>query len=453
MDPAIQAVLDQLQAEVQTLQASATAAAAAAVPLTGPPTQPATFAPAPALANTATTYLDLSSSMGEKHFKGATKPLSSKPFDFADPADLQFFLDLVLKKSQIWGWNTIFTIPVTDPATVTTSKRNLLREYCMIPRESVVTHVATHYAIPSKQAQDSFMACQCLLSSLTHHFMKLISADSNAYHVPLIAAADGPILSGPLFLKLTISQAHVDSRATLSFICKSLTQLDTKMVELHLDVKLFNFYGKAQIKNLSARGETCSDLLINLFKGYKATSDLNFLAFLRRKENSYEEGEDISARSLMADALKFKVRKLVGKCSAPSKEQGQILVLTAQLELLNKAAKQPKKGPDNSPCKPKTHDRDNKWARKDVLPKAGEPNTKEFDGKQYHVNCPYHPDQWVCHSAKECSKNPVAVTNAATPDDAASLAPNARRVKAAKLAAAVLTTKGNSGNESQGEDY
>jgi hypothetical protein len=214
------------------------------------------------LANTATTYLDLISSEGAKHFKGATEPLSSKPFDFADPAGLQFFLDLVLKKSQIWGWNTIFTIPVTDPVTATTSNCNLLSEYGMIPIESVATHVATYYAWPSKQAQDSFMACQCLFSSLTHDFMKLITADSDAYYLP-------PIAAGPLLLKLIISQAHVDSRATISFICTSLTKLDTKMVELDSDIESFDFYVKAQIESLSARGETSSDLLINLFKGYK----------------------------------------------------------------------------------------------------------------------------------------------------------------------------------------
>jgi hypothetical protein len=147
----------------------------------------------------------------------------------------------------------------------------------------------------------------------------------------------------------------------------------------------------------------------------------------------------VNFRSLMADALiKFKARKLVGKWSALTKEQGQILALTAQLELLNEAAKTPpKKGPNDSSRKPKT--RDNKWAWKDVLPKEGKPKTKEFEGKQYHVNCPYHPSQWVCHSAKECSKNPEThsakecsknpetVTHAATPDAAASSPPSARR--------------------------
>jgi hypothetical protein len=55
----------------------------------------------PALANTAAALLGLTStSNGAKHFKGATEPLTSNPFDFADPSDLQIFLELLLKKSQ-----------------------------------------------------------------------------------------------------------------------------------------------------------------------------------------------------------------------------------------------------------------------------------------------------------------------------------------------------------------
>jgi hypothetical protein len=460
MDPTAQAtLLIKLQAEVQTLQAAATAAATAAAaavaPPAGPPT-PQVFTLAPALANTSTTYLDLTSSAGAKHFKGATEPLSAQPFDFADPSDLQIFLDLVLKKSQIWGWNTIFTIPVTDPLTSITRNHNLLNEYGLIPLLAVKTRVTTYYDTSLKRAQDSFMACQCLLSSLTLNFLKLITADSNAYHLPAIMAADGPVPSGPLLLKLIISQAHVDSRATVSFIRTSLTQLDSKMIELDSDVEAFNFYVKAQIKSLSARGKTSSDLLINLFKGYKAADNVEFLDFLRRNENSYEEGEDVDANNLMANALiKFKARKLVGKWSAPTNEQGQILALTARLELLDKAAKQaPKKPAKDSPRKPKAP-RDNKWAWKDILPKAGEPTTKDFEGKLYHVICPFHPKQWVCHSAKECSKNPATNADAGSSETDSS---TAKRLKAAKLAAAALTaallaTDDESGNDSQGEDY
>jgi hypothetical protein len=117
----------------------------------------------------------------------------------------------------------------------------------------------------------------------------------------------------------------------MSFLQTSLTLLDIKMDGLDSNIESCNLYVKAQIKSLLARGEASSDLLLNLFKGYKVANDVKFLDFVRRKENAYEEGEDINTNNLsMADALvKSKARKLVGQWSAPTKEQGQILALTA----------------------------------------------------------------------------------------------------------------------------
>jgi hypothetical protein len=251
MDAAAQAaLLAQLQGEVQALQNAAAAAPAvntAAAAAANPPV----FTLAPALANTAT-FIDVDSVSGTKHFKGATEPLNKQPFDFADSADLQVFLDLVLKKSQVWGWNTIFTIPVTNVTTGLTTNHSLISKYAVIPLASVRTQVMSYYANPTKQAQDSFMACQCLLGSLTLDFLKLITADSTDYHLPPIVAGDGPVPAGPLLLKLIISQAHVDSRATVTHIRTSLTMLDAKMTELDSNIEAFNFYVKAQIKNLAA---------------------------------------------------------------------------------------------------------------------------------------------------------------------------------------------------------
>jgi hypothetical protein len=226
------------------------------------------------------------------------------------------------------------------------------------------------------------------------------------------------------------------------------------MIELDSNIESFNFYVKTQIQSLSARGETTNDLLINLFKGYKAADDAEFLDFIRRKENAYEEGKDVNTNNLMADSLvKFKARKLVGKWSAPTKEQGQILALTAQVELLRSKQSTNKKAPGTTPpSKPKTARKDNKWAWKDTLPKGDDPTTKTFEGKQYHVNCPHHPNQWVCHTPQECSKNPQ--NDGATPPTTTSTgAGNPKKLKAARLAAAVLTEENESDYDSQGDDY
>jgi hypothetical protein len=458
MDAAAQAtLLAQLQTEVQNLQDAAATAAAAAAEAPPAAGEPPVFTLAPALANTAA-FIDLTTSNGIKHFNKATEPLTKEPFNFADPSDLQVFLDLVLKKSQVWGWNPIFDIPVTNPSTTVTTNHNLLQEYGLIPLSAVRTQVSSYYATPTKRAQDSFMLCQALLSSLTLDFLKLITADANEYHLPAIAANDGPVPAGPLLLKLIIAQAHVDSRATVSFIRESLGKLDEKMIEVDSDIEAFNFYVKAQIKSLSARGETSTDLLVNLFKGYKVANDVEFADFIRRKVNAYEEGvEDVSPLSLMADSLvKFKARKLVKKWSAPTKEQGQILALTAQINQLKSDRKPNNKQkasrePRNGNASRAGSGNPNKWAWKDILPKEGEATTKSFEGKQYHVGCEYHPKQWVCHSTAECSKNP-ANADSKGPSDGPDK-PNKRRLKAAQLAAAVLEDDGggDSAEDSQGE--
>jgi hypothetical protein len=485
MDAAEQAaLLIQLQTEVQTLQAAAAAAALIAAEATAaeaaaaevaaaeaaaaedapvaPPAHGAqptipVFTLAPALANNAA-FIDLTSANGSKHFNKATEALTKEPFNFADPSDLQVFLDLVLKKSQVWGWNRILIIPVTNNASpAVTSNHNLLDEYGFVSIEAIRTQAETYYATPTKQAQDSIMLYQSLLSSLALDFLKLITADSAQYHLPEIVHADGPVPSGPLLLKLIILQAHVDYRATVSFVRTSLTRLDEKMIELDSNIESFNFYVKSQIKSLSARGEASSDLLINLFKGYKVANDTEFLDFLRRKENAYEEGHDVGPLNLMSESLvKYKARMLVGKWSAPTKEQGQILALTAQVEHLKstrKSGKTAPSAPQSALTSASKQKQDAGWAWKKKIPQEGEATTKEFDGKQYSVNCKFHPKQWVCHTSAECSKNPANTEDDTTSNPAESNS-TSRRLKAAKIAVSLVETDEEDPDEdSEGDGF
>jgi hypothetical protein len=95
---------------------------------------------------------------GMKHFKGATGHFNQRPFDFADRSDLQVFLDLLelLKEYQVWGWNIIFTLPVTNVSSgVVTSNHNLFNEYALlIPLDLVRSQGMTYRATPTKGAQD-----------------------------------------------------------------------------------------------------------------------------------------------------------------------------------------------------------------------------------------------------------------------------------------------------------
>jgi hypothetical protein len=151
----------ELQDEVKVLQ-DAVAAAAATPPGGTPPAPPAaTFALAPALACNAAACLDLSTANGGKHFKTGTESLTAQAFNFEDPSDLRIFLDLIKVKSQVFGWNPILSVPVTDATTGVVTHRDLLDKHGIVQRSAVIAHLNTCYNTPTKQAQDSFMFCQC----------------------------------------------------------------------------------------------------------------------------------------------------------------------------------------------------------------------------------------------------------------------------------------------------
>ena len=435
---ALQAGLQAADAAVVAADAAAAAAATvaaqavvdAAAAAAANPVAPGQFSLAPALANNA--WIDYTTSIGQKQFKQGADPLP-QTFSFADPSDLGVFLNLLRKKAQVSGWGTIFTIPVPDAAGVV-ANRDLISDYGTIPLTAVRTQGLTYYSTQTREAQDSFMSFQCLFALLETEFLKTITADDADYHLPPPGGLGDSIPSGPLLLKCIIRKAHVDTMATVCHIRFALGKLDEKMLELDSNIPAFNLYVKNQVRALEARGETTQDLIVNLFKGYASAEDVEFRNFIKRKRESYEEGL-LTTPALMYDFTynKYNTELLDKTCKAPTKEQEQILALTAQVQALRSAPKKKK----SSPAPKESGHRDTKWDWKKLLPKTGEPRTREFEGKTYHVDCPHHPDQWVCHTVGDCSKNPK---NAGKPADKASRpsSSGAKRLKAAKIAAALL---------------
>jgi hypothetical protein len=177
------------------------------------------------------------------------------------------FLDLLKTKSKVQGWSRIFTIPVEVNGV--TTNHNLLHNYGVIPLESVALDVAAYVKAQCKVAQDSFMLFGCIFGSLHTDFLNLITTEATLYHIiDTRYPQEAPIPCGALLLKIIIKKAHVDTRATVSFIRTALSSMDTKMMALDSDISKFIAYVKTQVIALEARGETTTDLLINVFKGY-----------------------------------------------------------------------------------------------------------------------------------------------------------------------------------------
>lgn len=121
-------------------------------------------------------------------------------------------------------------------------------------------------------------------------------------------------------------------------IRKNLSHLEAKMLEVSYDdIDAFILFVTSQVEPLAARGETLSDLLINVFTAFLAFPDKKFVEYIEKQKDKYDEGEDVSSKKLMQVALiKYKDRKRSDLWQAPSVEEEQILLLTAQIGELQK---------------------------------------------------------------------------------------------------------------------
>ena len=193
-----------------------------------------------------------------------------------------------------------------------------------------------------------------------------------------------------LLLKIIVRESHLDTNATSASICTKLTDLDRYLPTIGHDITKFNTYVKLLIDGLRSRGETSHDLLVNLFKGYMACSDCDFVAYIKRKQDLFEEGTPIQVDHLMKNAAdKYKTLLQKGRCNAPDANEAKILALQAEIKKLKRVKDNPKTGKTKGRGKPKGNGNTKpKWfskrPSKDDLHKP-----KEWKGKQWHY-C--HPD-------------------------------------------------------------
>ena len=184
------------------------------------------------------------------------------------------------------------------------------------------------------------------------------------------------------------------------------------------NVDEFNQYVSAQVEDLAAGGQTSDDLLVYLFRSYLVVKDNSFRAYMQRKKELYDERGNVPMppEELMDLALtKYLQLKQEGTWKAKSKEEEQIIALTAKLKeaqdtlhsLKSASSDKPNSGSSNSgnsgKKKDKKKDKDNKGisAWKKVRPKGGE-GTLERNGKKYKW-CDHHHYYTISHATKECT--------------------------------------------------
>jgi hypothetical protein len=339
--------------------------------------------------------IDYSTESGRKLYKGATDPLKSLHDLSAE--NLRDFITLLEQRAKIYDWVDILEIPDEENQTFI----HMLKQYGSISLKTVREHAKTYVNNESRAAQDSQQLADCILNSITVEARNSVTLCEDEYTI-------GEVVSGTCLLKVVVRESHIDTNATTRIIREQLTKLDSYMVSIDSDVLKFNEHVKDLLKKLKARGAITHDLLANLFKAYKATSDKEFVKYIDQKKNDYDEGINVTPIKLMLLAAnKYKTMKQDNEWNAPSIEQEQIIALRAQINKLkvskaNKDNKPNDKETDEGPQKTKS-----KWKRRDtrpswmfVAPKQGEPDKKTVKGKVWHW-CNKH-QAWGKHLQSEC---------------------------------------------------
>ena len=294
--------------------------------------------------------LDYTTSEGRKLFSSATKSLyhSEEGFD-CTPEDLHGFIEVLADRAQECDWD--FTNPAEDwdgQGVLVVAKEdpqvnanpdswNLLENHGQIELDLLKKQAPLYLGTETRRAQDDMMLYKCLFNSLTDAGRQKILIWKKDYVVNDQANDVTNRPCGILLLKVIIRESHIDTNATTTTIRNKLSNLDEYIATVNQNITKFNAYVQTQITALETRGETTTDLLANLFKGYAACSDKNFVKYIANKEEKYEEGEELNPKKLMLLAdTKYKTLVEKGTWDAPSAEEEKIIALQAQVESLQK---------------------------------------------------------------------------------------------------------------------
>jgi hypothetical protein len=363
------------------------------------------FAITPALAITG--LLDYTKGDHVKIFRGAIKAVSDEPFNCEAEGLYQFLKD-VLDRADEMGWTQGILKVNNQDDDVDPKVDNLIDNYGTLTLEEVVESEAQYIEEQGRKAQDTYMLYKCLMASLTTDARKKVSIWSDQYRI-----GDRKLCGGVALLKVIIRESHLDANTTTNQIRTKLSNLDSYITTIDSGIGKFNQYVKLLVQSLTARNQTTSDLLVNLFRGYGAVSDEVFRAWLVRKQDDHEEGEEITPDELMMAAKnKFDAMKEKGTWNAPTAEE-KIVALEAKLDStvksLNKKVsfemgKKGGKGKSSDKGKKGEHksgDHPKKWPP----PKSRDKKEANFKGhtwywcsKETGGKC----EKWRAHKPSEC---------------------------------------------------
>ena len=154
---------------------------------------------------------------------------------------------------------------------------NMVSDYGRVTLEQVTAWVLTFIHGNNRNSQNSKLLFDLLTNSISIEGLQRVQLWRNQDEL-------NGLVSSECFLKVIIRESYPDSNATVSMVQLNLTNLDEYVLSNGTDIVAFNAYVQSQVDGLAARGEITNDLIVNLFKGYRAMKDQAFLDYLRMIE-------------------------------------------------------------------------------------------------------------------------------------------------------------------------
>lgn len=346
-------------------------------------------------------FIDYSTREGQRLYETAKAPLEDK-FD-CKPELLRQFVESFRKRAISADWLPTLQVPVNG------FNHDLTEHYGLLTFDQIRAHAISYINTETRNFQNAYQIYECLYATLTQEARTKVSTRFNDYNV-------GNKPDGLLYFKAIIATAQVDTPATISQIRYKLMNLAQHMQNIGSNIQQFNIDVQTYVLALEARGHSTSDLLVNLFRGYKSASDETFRKYICDREDDYNDGTllNLTPEKLMSLAVN-KYRTLVDDnvWNQQSPQHKQIVALNAQIQkLIGDKNKSPSSTTTNKDAKPNTTggkgkgnkgNKDRKYPDwKYKAPSGNEPKAKSIKGKQFYW-CKHH-ELWCEHTEDQCRK-------------------------------------------------
>jgi hypothetical protein len=238
-------------------------------------------------------HLINSKATGIKLWNTASASLSAKWA--VDSEGLSRFNKNVIDREIQSGWNApgASIMMILD---VNGVLRHLVHNYGQLMAQDVSDFVQTFIRQSTRKAHNDVQLYYCIANTLDErgHLRIVYEADTYTVH---------GTHSGIMLFKMLMRKANMDTRETASQLRENLTNLHSYISTIDSNIEMFNQHVKVNRDDLTARGESSDDLIINLFKAYLCVTYRDFLRYMRNNKDAYDDEEHLSVEQLLTMSL------------------------------------------------------------------------------------------------------------------------------------------------------